>query len=86
MSETPGSPGPRGAVGVPPSWRGLTLADVRTRMAAADIQIAEARLELVRDLLNMALQPIRTVDWRERPHAEPVVQFAVGPRQPEADS
>ena len=44
----------------------LTLEDIRTRMRAAGIEIAEDRLELVRGLVNMALGPIRAAD-RPRP-------------------
>jgi hypothetical protein len=67
-------------------WTGLTLDEIRTRMAAAGVEIAEDRLDLVRDLVNMALGPIRGADLAALQDAEPAVQFGAAPTPPAARS
>lgn len=62
----------------------LTLEDIRTRMRAAGIEIAEDRLELVRGLVNMALGPIRAADPHGLRDVEPAVRFDATPAPPEA--
>ena len=58
----------------------LTLDDVRARIAAAGITIAENRIRMVQRLLNDALAPLRTVDSRTIRPLEPAVTFdATGP-------
>lgn len=58
----------------------LTLDEVRARMAAAGITIAEPRLGMVRKLLNDALVPLRKLDSRAIRPLEPAVTFdAAGP-------
>jgi hypothetical protein len=53
----------------------LTIDDVRARMKAANIQIAENRLEMVRALLSNALGPVHAMDSRAAPTLEPAVTF-----------
>jgi len=62
---------------------GLTLDEVRARIAAAGIEIAEARLELVQKLVNMALEPIRRNNWRGLQDVEPAMRFDARPTQAE---
>jgi hypothetical protein len=58
----------------------LTLDDVRARIAAARLVIAETRIRMVTRLLNDALAPLRTVDSRTVRPLEPAVTFdATGP-------
>jgi hypothetical protein len=58
----------------------LTIDELRVRIAAAGITIAENRLEMVRKLLSEALAPLRTVDSRSVRTLEPAVTFdAAGP-------
>lgn len=58
----------------------LTTDDVRARIAAAGVTIADHRLEMVRKLLNDALAPLRRVDSRTVRPLEPAVTFdASGP-------
>jgi hypothetical protein len=64
---------------MPDRWGGLTLDEVRARLAAAGIEIAEARLDLVQKLVNMALEPIRSANWRGLPDVEPAVRFDARP-------
>ena len=53
----------------------LTIDDVRARMKAAGIEIAENRLEMVRVLLSNALGPVHALDSRTVRTAEPAVTF-----------
>jgi len=53
----------------------LSMDDVRTRMKAAGLQIAEDRLEMVRVLLSNALTPVQAVDTRSLATTEPAVTF-----------
>ena len=58
----------------------LTLDDLRARIAAAGVTIADNRLEMVRKLLSDALAPLRRVDSRTVRPLEPAVTFdAKGP-------
>jgi hypothetical protein len=56
----------------------LTLDEVRDRMKAAGLQIAEARLDMVRVLLNTALAQVRAMDGRGLKALEPAVIFDAG--------
>jgi hypothetical protein len=56
----------------------LTLEQVRDRMKASGLQIAEARLDMVRVLLNTALAPVRAMDARALRTVEPAVTFDAG--------
>lgn len=58
---------------------GLTLDELRTRIRAAGVTIAEARLAMVRRLLGDALAPLRGVDSRAIRTVEPAVTFAPAP-------
>lgn len=60
----------------------LTLDELRTRIRAAGVTIAEARLPMVRRLLGDALAPLRDVDSRAIRTVEPAVTFA--PAAPDA--
>ena len=53
----------------------LTIDEVRARMKAANIEIAENRLEMVRVLLSKALAPVHALDSREVRTLEPAVTF-----------
>ena len=53
----------------------MTLDDVRARMKAAGLEIAENRLEMVRRLLTDALAPIHALDSRAVRAIEPAVTF-----------
>ena len=53
----------------------MTLDELRDRMKAAHIEIAETRLELVRRLLTDALRPIHEMDSRAVKTLEPSVTF-----------
>jgi hypothetical protein len=53
----------------------MTLDELRNRMKAAHIEIAESRLELVRRLLTDALRPIHEMDSRAVKTLEPSVTF-----------
>ena len=58
----------------------LTLDELRARIAAAGVTIAEPRLRMVQKLLNDALTPLRKVDSRTVRPLEPAVTFeAAGP-------
>ena len=60
----------------------MTLEQVRDRMKAAGVEIAEARLEMVRRLLTDALRPIHAMDSRALRTLEPAVTFdAARPRE-----
>lgn len=56
----------------------LTMDELRARIRAAGIQIAEARLEMVRSLVGDALAPIRAMDARAGKTLEPAVTFDAG--------
>jgi hypothetical protein len=53
----------------------MTLEELRERMRAARIEIAEDRLELVRRLLTDALAPVHALDSRAVRTLEPAVTF-----------
>ena len=53
----------------------MTLEEVRDRMKAARVEIAENRLEVVRRLLTDALRPIHAMDSRAHHSLEPAVTF-----------
>jgi hypothetical protein len=53
----------------------LTLEELRARMTAAGITIAEARLGMVRKLVSDALIHVRAVDSRAIKTVEPAVRF-----------
>jgi hypothetical protein len=58
----------------------LTLDEVRARIAAAGLTIAENRIAMVHALLRDALAPLRRVDSRTIRALEPAVAFdATGP-------
>jgi len=64
----------------------VTLDEVRARMKAAGIEIAENRLEMVRRLLSDALAPIHAVDSRAARTLEPAVMFdAIRSAEPRRD-
>ena len=56
----------------------LTMDELRARIAAAGVTIADNRLAMVRRLLNDALAPLRTVDSRSIRTLEPAVTFDAG--------
>ena len=56
--------------------RELTLEELRERIRAAGVTIAEARLAMVRKLLGDALAPLRALDSRALRTVEPAVRFA----------
>ena len=56
----------------------LTLEELRERVRAAGVTIAEHRLAMVRKLLADALAPVRVLDWRANKTVEPAVQFDAG--------
>jgi hypothetical protein len=56
----------------------LSMEELRARIAAAGVTIAENRLGMVRRLLNDALTPLRTVDSRAVRTLEPAVTFDAG--------
>jgi hypothetical protein len=65
----------------------VTLDDVRARMKAAAIAIAENRLEMVRRLLSDALVPIHALDSRVVRTLEPAVMFdAIRSAEPRRDA
>ena len=53
----------------------LTIEEVRARIAAAGVTIAESRIGMVQKLLDDALAPLRTVDSRTVRPLEPAVTF-----------
>ena len=53
----------------------LTIDQVRARMKAAGIEIAENRLEMVRVLLSNALGSVHALDSRTVRTVEPAVTF-----------
>ena len=54
---------------------GLTMDEVRARVRAAGVTIAEARLDMVRRLVGEALAALRAVDADALRAAEPAVTF-----------
>jgi len=56
----------------------LTLEELRERMRAAGVTIAENRLAMVRKLLGDALAPVRALDSRAIRTVEPAVKFSPG--------
>jgi hypothetical protein len=60
--------------------RELTRDEVRDRMRAAGLSVPEARLDMVRVLLNTALAPVRGLDSRTVRTLEPAVTFDAGAR------
>lgn len=58
--------------------RELTRDEVRDRMRASGLSIAEARLDMVRVLLSTALAPVRALDSRAVKALEPAVTFDAG--------
>jgi hypothetical protein len=56
----------------------LTMDELRARIVAAGVTIADNRLAMVRRLLNDALAPLRTVDSRSIRTLEPAVTFDAG--------
>jgi hypothetical protein len=63
-----------------PNASELTMDELRARIAAAGITIAEHRLGMVKKLLGDALAPLRRVDSRTVRPLEPAVTFdAAGP-------
>jgi hypothetical protein len=56
----------------------LSLEELRRRIEAAGVQIAENRLGMVRKLLGDALVHVRALDSRTIKTVEPVVRFAPG--------
>jgi hypothetical protein len=61
----------------------LTVDDVRARMRAAGLEIAEARLEMVRTLLEYGLIAVHAMDSRAARAVEPAITFdaAAGPTE-----
>jgi hypothetical protein len=56
----------------------LTLEELRKRIEAAGLTIAENRLGMVRKLLSDALAPVRELDSRSIKTVEPAVRFEAG--------
>jgi hypothetical protein len=56
----------------------LTLEELRERMRAAGITIADNRLAMVRKLLGDALVHVRALDSRAIRTVEPAVRFSAG--------
>jgi hypothetical protein len=56
----------------------LTLEELRDRIKAAGITIAENRLGMVRKLLSDALVHVRARDSRAMKTVEPAVRFSAG--------
>jgi len=56
----------------------LTLQELRDRLKAAGITMAEHRLSMVRKLLSDALVHVRARDWRASKTLEPAVRFSAG--------
>ena len=55
--------------------RELTMEELRDRIRAAGVTIAEHRLAMVRKLLADALAPVRALDSRPIKTVEPAVAF-----------
>ena len=56
----------------------LTLEELRERIRAAGVTVAENRLAMVRKLLADALVPVRALDSRAIKTVEPAVTFVPG--------
>jgi hypothetical protein len=56
----------------------LTLEELRERITAAGVTIADHRLSMVRRLLSDALVHVRAVDSRAIKTVEPAVRFEAG--------
>ena len=54
----------------------LTMQELRDRIRAAGVTIADNRLAMVRQLLGDALTPLRRLDTRTIKTLEPAVTFA----------
>jgi hypothetical protein len=54
----------------------LTMQELRDRIRAAGVTIADNRLAMVRQLLSDALAPLRRLDTRTIKTLEPAVTFA----------
>jgi len=59
----------------------LTMDELRERIRAAGITIAENRLAMVRKLLGDALAPVRALDSRSIRTVEPAVKFVAEPME-----
>lgn len=59
-----------------PDAQEFTMEEVRARISAAGVHIAERRLAMVRKLLADALLPVRQMDARTMKTVEPAVTFA----------
>jgi hypothetical protein len=59
----------------------LTMDELRERIRAAGITIAENRLAMVRKLLGDALAPVRALDSRTIRTVEPAVKFVAEPKE-----
>ncbi|HUO62869.1 MAG TPA: hypothetical protein VMT97_04150 [Terriglobales bacterium] len=59
-----------------PTPQELTMDELRERIRATGITIAENRLAMVRKLLADALAPVRALDSRTIRSVEPAVRFA----------
>jgi hypothetical protein len=56
----------------------LSMEELRRRIEAAGITIAENRMAMVRKLLNDALAPVRALDSRAIKTVEPAARFTPG--------
>ena len=63
----------------------MTLEELRERIRAAGVTIADNRLAMVRKLLADALAPVRALDSRAMKTVEPAVKFALR-REPPAET
>jgi hypothetical protein len=61
----------------------LTLEELRERIRAAGVTIAEHRLAMVRKLLADALAPVRALDSRAIKTVEPAVKFTARREAPD---
>jgi hypothetical protein len=61
----------------------VTLEELKERIRAAGVTIADNRLAKVRKLLADALAPVRALDSRAIKTVEPAVQFAAGRESPD---
>ena len=61
----------------------MTLEELRERIRAAGVTIADNRLAMVRKLLEDALAPVRALDSRAIKTLEPAVKFS--PRRERGD-
>ena len=56
----------------------LTLDELKARLRAAGLTMADNRLSMVRKLLSDALVHVRARDWRASKTVEPAVRFSAG--------